>query len=547
MLRINFSATVALISGVLLTAAIVGCSDSASNPPPAANDSAAGNTAASSPAQPAKRPALPPPPPETAFESTPGKTTPTNTTSANTTGAGQSSTSSSAESQPAAKPSENRKYPPEMLPDAKIDIPAWAGKDKDEPFDVKQFLESRAAPEDNGATLYFLALADISENMDFVYPPDQWAKRLPQVKALEKDIGDLCDPEKLKAGSIPLSEIERVLKNAQPTLDKVDQAQQKKCIFVSGMGFDSMAPHVQDARQICRADCLHIYHAQMKDDFTEAEQSIKRSLQFASDLRPRGLMVNQLVSFAIENIILEDIADYTLKQQSLKPEQCDRLLVLLADRQRLLKPALTEGLKMEYIICRNTINEFQNGRLNGDALETIFKFINMDGKINITEDHVANINWQTDITELNRVCTYCLLIIAKPYDKSAFIEFENTEIPKLKGERAIVTLLLVPTIPIPCEAYNRTQAHLAGTQCLIAVRKYILSHNKIPADLATAVSETELKTVPLDPFDGKPMRYKVVDEKPIVYSIGPDQKDDGATLDWIDAMPSGDLIYRIGE
>jgi hypothetical protein len=529
MFRFNFAASAVLFVGILLATCFLGFPYNSLGSTPATNDAEAASASVLTST---------PPPPQSAFDSS----------SANSTDAGQSNTTMAAQAQPAAKPAVNRTYPPQMLPDATTDIPAWAGKDKDEPFDVKKFLESRAAPEDNGATLYFLALADISENMDFVYPPDEWAKRLPRVKALAKDIGDLCDPEKLKAGSVPMSEIERVLKLAKPALHKVDQAQQKKrCIFVSGMGFDSLAPHVQDARQICRADCLHIYHAQMKDDFTEAEQSIKRSLRFASDLRLRGLMVNQLVSFAIENIILEDIADYTLKQKSLKSKQCDRLMVLLADRQRLLKPALTEGLKMEYIICRNTINDFQNGRLNRNDLATIFKFINMDGKINITEDNLANINWQTDITELNRVCTYCLSIITKPYDKSAFIEFENTEIPKLKGERAIATLVLVPTITIPCEAYNRTQAHLAGTQCLIAVKKYILSNNKIPADLATAVSETELKTVPLDPFDGKPMRYKVVDGKPIVYSIGQDQKDNEATLEWPKDDPSGDLIYRIGE
>ena len=57
-----------------------------------------------------------------------------------------------------------------MLPDATTDIPAWAGKDKDEPFDVKKFLESRAAPADNAAPLYFEAMAEISpEWISFIH------------------------------------------------------------------------------------------------------------------------------------------------------------------------------------------------------------------------------------------------------------------------------------------------------------------------------------------------------------------------------------------
>jgi hypothetical protein len=52
-----------------------------------------------------------------------------------------------------------------MLPGGEPGVPAWAGQDKDEPFDVKQFLESRAAPEENAAPLYFAAMAEISVGM----------------------------------------------------------------------------------------------------------------------------------------------------------------------------------------------------------------------------------------------------------------------------------------------------------------------------------------------------------------------------------------------
>src|SRR5690349_18073885 len=39
------------------------------------------------------------------------------------------------------------------------EIPNWAGKRTDEPFDVKAFLESRAAPDDDAAPLYVEALS----------------------------------------------------------------------------------------------------------------------------------------------------------------------------------------------------------------------------------------------------------------------------------------------------------------------------------------------------------------------------------------------------
>ena len=431
-----------------------------------------------------------------------------------------------------------------MTPDAMPDDPEWAGKDKDEPFDVKKYMESRKVPEDNGATLYFCALAEVDGVMDFVYPPKEWKLRYPKVIDLEKDIDEVINPEKIKAGLVSLEEIERVLKKGEIALAKVDEAQQKKrTVFITGMRLDSLLPHGMAARRICDLDSSHIYVAQAKDNFAEAEHSITRSLRLARDMRPRGCLVIQLVSFAMEKQILESIIDYSLKQKGLKTEQCDRLLTLLADRQRYLKPALIEGMKADYIGARNTINDLQTGRLTADKFVEYLNNIN----IKITKEDLGEFNYPVDIAAINRVYSFWLSEAAKPFNKLVFTKFDETEVPKLKQERAVLTLLQVPPMLKLFVAHNRIQATLSGTQCLIAVRRYVLAHDKLPKDLATAVGETELKTVPLDPFDGKPMRYRIVDEKPVVYSIGPDQKDDKALMEWTEDMPSGDLLYRLAE
>jgi hypothetical protein len=37
--------------------------------------------------------------------------------------------------------------------------------------------------------------------------------------------------------------------------------------------------------------------------------------------------------------------------------------------------------------------------------------------------------------------------------------------------------------------------------------------------------------VPLDPWDGKPLRYKKLDKGYVIYSVGSDRKDDGGSAD----------------
>ena len=52
--------------------------------------------------------------------------------------------------------------------------------------------------------------------------------------------------------------------------------------------------------------------------------------------------------------------------------------------------------------------------------------------------------------------------------------------------------------------------------------------------------------MPIDPYDGEPMKFAMVDGQPIVYSVGRDGKDDGGLVDSDrDQKPAGDLIYRL--
>jgi hypothetical protein len=43
------------------------------------------------------------------------------------------------------------------------------------------------------------------------------------------------------------------------------------------------------------------------------------------------------------------------------------------------------------------------------------------------------------------------------------------------------------------------------------------------------------------------MRYKVIGGKPIVYSVGKDQKDDGELVDWKTGQQPGDFIFQVRE
>lgn len=72
----------------------------------------------------------------------------------------------------------------------------------------------------------------------------------------------------------------------------------------------------------------------------------------------------------------------------------------------------------------------------------------------------------------------------------------------------------------------RAQTECSTAICAIAVQRYALREGKFPAALGFLVPDF-LLTVPLDYFDGKPMKYFLnVDESFTLYSVGEDGEDD---------------------
>lgn len=102
------------------------------------------------------------------------------------------------------------------------------------------------------------------------------------------------------------------------------------------------------------------------------------------------------------------------------------------------------------------------------------------------------------------------------------------------GEQAragqyILTALLLPALQ---KAFARDAFHSANTRnslVALAVERFRVANNgKLPEDVL-AIVPAYIQGVPLDPFDGKLVRYKRTEKGYVVYCIGPDEKDDGGT------------------
>jgi hypothetical protein len=88
------------------------------------------------------------------------------------------------------------------------------------------------------------------------------------------------------------------------------------------------------------------------------------------------------------------------------------------------------------------------------------------------------------------------------------------------------------------------------TITLLAIHRYKLDKGRFPASLEELVEAGYLKEVPIDPYSDRPIVYKPAEEDFILYSIGPDFKDDGGQVSknkkgeldfW--AREGGDIVF----
>lgn len=105
------------------------------------------------------------------------------------------------------------------------------------------------------------------------------------------------------------------------------------------------------------------------------------------------------------------------------------------------------------------------------------------------------------------------------------------ELDKKQKNHSVLSRLLYSNVTGLLQTVLRHQAHLRCIQTLFAAERYRIRHKSWPESLEDLVADKLISTVPLDPYDGKPLRWKKTDDGRMVYSIGPDRIDQGGRID----------------
>ena len=100
----------------------------------------------------------------------------------------------------------------------------------------------------------------------------------------------------------------------------------------------------------------------------------------------------------------------------------------------------------------------------------------------------------------------------------------------LDGLRYLASSAVVVDVSAIAEVFAGFQAMCTNLDTAIATRRYRLLHAQLPQTLDQLTPDF-LPHMPVDPFDGQPLRFIAQDDKLVIYSIGKDLVDDGGVCD----------------
>ncbi|MCO6456478.1 MAG: hypothetical protein J5I93_14370, partial [Pirellulaceae bacterium] len=133
---------------------------------------------------------------------------------------------------------------------------------------------------------------------------------------------------------------------------------------------------------------------------------------------------------------------------------------------------------------------------------------------------------------------------SKPALQAATGQIVQSQSSTMGHLRYMITGLMTPALQAAHTARARIEANQRLADAALAVQRYQLQHGGPPESLAQLVPQF-LPAVPLDPFDGQPLRYRVDANEVVLYSIGQDEVDDGGVENPDTNEQANDEVIRV--
>jgi hypothetical protein len=297
----------------------------------------------------------------------------------------------------------------------------------------------------------------------------------------------------------------------------------------------TLIPDQQNVRESAKLLDLDVCRAALGKEMSQAWESNRALLNCGRSLGDEPLLISSLIRLAIDAMAVNSL-ERTLALAEFPLDH-------LQERQKALEeessaPLFMTGIRGERAGCDFLLTNIETGKIR------LLRTLNNVGRRNKTQES----DWWDDVSEF---FAYSMVLNSH----ATILRFETAmigacELPpgqrlnallrieaSIKSEIApgdrsqIMARLLLPAVVRVAEAEARVQSHLACGVAGLAAERYRLLHGRWPNSLDELAQAGNLKSIPLDHFDGNPLRFRRTADGIVIYSIGRQGSYDGKALD----------------
>jgi hypothetical protein len=359
-------------------------------------------------------------------------------------------------------------------------------------------------------------------------PPAQAAKR----QALSTSFSEIRPPvllndDQLKALRVELGRAAEAVKAARKL---ADMPRGRYVVAWRPDYVSTLLPHAQQARDMAYLLSFDVLLRAHDGDIDGALVSCRAILNAGRSLGDEETLISQLVRIACAGVALAK-AERVLAQGQGSDAALARLQRAFAEEAE--EPRLLYGLRGERAGIDGFMELFQNGAISWSQMNAVVGqssaiFGGGPGLMDNVQLYVFAGSPRTNRAALLHYMTQCVEAAKLPPEEQRQ-RFKQI-VEESKGKMPVLARVLLPACDKVVEAGLRSGAELRCGVVALAAERYRMAHGHWPETAAALVPEF-LPAVPLDLFDGKPLRLKRTERGVVVYTVGPDGEDNGGNLD----------------
>jgi hypothetical protein len=285
---------------------------------------------------------------------------------------------------------------------------------------------------------------------------------------------------------------------------------------------DTLLPDQSKCRDIVALLCYESVRQNQKGDSKRALAACQAALNAARSLGDEPIFISQLIRNAGVLLACRGI-ERALAQGEPPSEDMAALQKLLENEDAFHD--LLVAMRGERASLHQVFELVERGELSVDVL--------FQARSSWLQNRLESL-WHMDAREDNvlflSLMTRRIEEVKSPLHEQVGLDKRFEQDFRTTPKSAVITRLLLPTLTKLSEASRRKHAYLRCTIAALAVERYRQEKTAWPGTLAQ-LCPTYLAAVPLDPFDGKPLRYRRLDDGVVIYSVGSDGVDNDGTLD----------------